>query len=77
MNKYETVLMTIIWNIIMQKMNTIRKSLQSIECTILQGVLFYKKFRNEFKITEAKILIPINVKKEEQRSENFPLTKEV
>ncbi|ESN92873.1 hypothetical protein HELRODRAFT_165006 [Helobdella robusta] len=62
MNKYETALMTVIWNCILQRKNSTSKSLQSIECELFKGSMllksldsFIENFRNDYEkvMTEA------------------------
>ena len=55
MEKYETALMTVIWNTILQRINATSKSLQSVECELLKGSIllrslenFIEHFREEF-----------------------------
>ena len=42
MNDYETAVMTVLWNKILQRINGTSKSLQSIDCTIVNGVSLLK-----------------------------------
>ena len=52
MKKFETVLMTVAWNTIMQRMNQTSKSLQAINCTVLRGaklLLALKAFIGEYR----------------------------
>ncbi|GFX32562.1 DUF5641 domain-containing protein [Trichonephila clavipes] len=55
MCKYETSLMTIIWDTTLQRVSATSKSLQSVECELLKGsnllkslVNYIQNFRNEF-----------------------------
>jgi len=61
MEKYETVLMTIIWDKILKLINATSKS---TECTLFKGSIllqslenFIKQFRNEFCSVKKKLLI--------------------
>lgn len=50
MNDYETAVMTVLWNKILQRINATSKSLQSIDCTVVKGASLLKSleiFMNE------------------------------
>lgn len=46
MEKYETALMTVIWNTILQRINATSKSLQSVECKLFKGSILLKSLEN-------------------------------
>ena len=49
MNKYDTGLMTVTWNTILQRVSSTIKSLESVECTLLRGSKLLNSSQNGIK----------------------------
>jgi hypothetical protein len=78
MNKYEIVLMTVIWNKILQRINATHKSLQSKDCDLMKGSIllksleaFINNFRQDFEKVEKEATdlsgVSFNVEEDESR----------